>query len=168
MEKKSFDLLCFEILVLFIYLYFEYQKQKFLKILKLKFLHDKHRLRERRQRPTDSPAVDQVKLPAAGVREDQRRGTNELRCQEFCEKQLLSNALHQLYCEAEWKVEKPFKNLRPEGIHACEPDKDQWGVNRNTIQKPMALDHLTPLSLFISEVSSGKQGLFQITASVRK
>lgn len=62
-----------------------------------------------------------------------------------------------------------LKNLRPEGIRACGPDKDQWGgINRNTVQKPMALDHRTPLSLAISEVSSGKQGLFHITVSVRK
>lgn len=66
------------------------------------------------------------------------------------------------------KHSENLKNLRPEGIRACGPDKDQWGINRNTVQKPVALDHLTPLSLSISEVSLGKQELFHITVSVRK
>lgn len=122
---------------LFIYLYFEYQKQKFWKILKLKFLHDKHRLRERKQRATDHPTADQVKVLAAGVREHQSRGTNGLRCQEFCEKQALSNGLRQLYSEEEWNVQKTLRiwdqrgfvlvdQIRTSGASTGTLYKNQW------------------------------------------
>lgn len=124
-------------LYLFIYLYFEFQKQKFWKILKLKFLHDKHRLRERRQRATNCLAVDQVKVLAAGVREHQSRGTNGLRCQEFCEKQVLSNGLCQLYSEEEWNIQKTLiiwdqrgfvlvDQMRTSGASTGTLDKNQW------------------------------------------